>query len=210
MRNDISRLTRWGVALGTLGAACAALAAACGGSSSNDNGHDGGAPGATAEGGAKGDDAGPACGLLAQCSTSQVCCYKTGALLPSCADAGDCNGSVVSCSSKSQCGSQTCCFTFAEEDGGGEAGALSTSFSASCQDSCPSTSYTLCGADSDCAEGQTCFPGLYGSYCASFDGGFAFPDGGFTYDGGFPLRRDAGGAQPDGGAPAPDASVDGG
>jgi hypothetical protein len=192
MWRNISRMT------GPVGFAVAI--AACGGSTKNGSAGAGGGSGSSSgssTGGTTGD-AGVMCGAQA-CAPSEVCCYGTGLALPKCGAAGSCTGSSLSCTTKSACsGGQSCCFTYDQGDGGGGAGGafgLGASFTATCQDSCASTSYSLCSADTDCADGETCATGPYAGFCTSAEGGagFAFPDGGFALpDGGFTFpRRDA-------------------
>ncbi len=155
-----------------------ALVAACGGSSKNsDDGGTGGAGGSSGGGGS--GDSGVACGLQA-CRGSDVCCFSSGQ--PTCAAAGSCTSMALTCSSKSACSSgQSCCFTYTGDSG--------TDFETACQDSCDSTSYELCATSADCSNGGMCLPGPYARYCATFEGGFAFPDGGFTFPEGGPFRR---------------------
>jgi hypothetical protein len=190
------------------------LAAACGGSSSNPggagSGSTSGGTSGSSSGGSSGTgtpqtiaDAGVACGLT-PCTGSQVCCYGSG-LMPSCVDPGSCGGSTLTCSSKGDCTSGSCCFTY-QYDGGtttdGGRPATPSGFAAECQDTCDTTSFALCTTSSDCPDGDTCLPGPYARYCAAVDAGaFAIPDGGFPV-----MRRDA--SAEDGAAPSADAGAD--
>jgi hypothetical protein len=179
-----------------------AIVAACG-SKTTSGGSNGGNGGSSSSGGGSAPgDAGILCGL-APCSQSDICCYASGT--PTCKAAGSCMGSAVTCASNSACpSSQTCCFTY--EQDAAPAGLFATpSFTAQCQDSCPSTSYQLCTTTADCTSGDTCVPGPYARYCAPpYEGGaFVFPDGGFVFP-----RRDAAPPPGEDGSSGDDASGD--
>jgi hypothetical protein len=187
------------------------LAAACGSSSSNQgtSPNDAGGSGSSGSSGSTSPaptlpaDASVACGL-ATCSATQVCCYGTG-VLPSCVDAGSCGGSTLTCSSKADCTSGSCCFSYAYDGGtttdDGGRPATPSGFSSQCQDTCDTSAFVLCAGNGDCPDGETCLPGPYAGYCASVDASaFTFPDGGYPF-----MRRDA--AAEDGASPA---ELDGG
>jgi hypothetical protein len=197
-----------------------ALAAACGSKSSGSSSGfpSSGDQGSSGNAGAGGDDAttGSAgstavtCGSQT-CGASEVCCYGTGggataapgAMTGTCMAAGSCQGSSLSCTTQNACPGQTCCFTFTQNAGGDDAGAAggfggfalpatSGPFTATCQDTCPTTGYRLCAMSSECQSGETCGPGTYSPYCGAAAGGGipGFGDAGFG--GGFPGFGDAG------------------
>jgi hypothetical protein len=194
---DLRRVLRWRSTSLLFVPFGMALVVACGGSNDSSGGDAGGPSDAAA---APLGDSGVTCNSQV-CAPSEVCCY--GSFQPACTKANACNGAMLACTSNSACGSgQTCCFTYA--DGG--AGILgAAAFTATCQASCPDTSYELCTTTADCDNGGTCVAGPYAGYCATFDGsGFNFPDGGF-----FPPRREASAPAPGDDGAAGEAAGDG-